>query len=169
MDKNGCPYFVPTFHGLTPERMVNIREKRPGLWEVRVFTDRDAAGKPVQESKTVRGTTKDAKRLAAQLTLRPASNATRRTVAELIGDYVKHKTPTWSIQTAGNHRGRVKLILADPIAKLAVARVSVRDVDGCILCMRQAGVGPTPRTATSPDRVRHRVGQPTPTESRIAP
>jgi hypothetical protein len=87
MDKNGCPYFVPTFHGLTPERMVNIREKRPGLWEVRVFTDRDAAGKPVQESKTVRGTTKDAKRLAAQLTLRPASNATRRTVAELIGDY----------------------------------------------------------------------------------
>ena len=122
--------------------MANIREKRPGLWEVRVFTGRDAAGKPVQVSKTVRGTKKDANRLAAQLTLRPASNATRRTVAELIDDYVKHKTPTWSIQTAGNHRGRVKLILADPIAKLAIARVTVRDVDGWILRMRQAGVGP---------------------------
>ena len=80
--------------------MTTIREKRPGLWEVRVFAGRDAAGSPVQVSKTVRGTKKDAQRLAAQLTLRPAPSAGRRTVAELLDEYVKHKEPTWSIQTA---------------------------------------------------------------------
>jgi hypothetical protein len=44
---------------------------------------------PVQLSKTVRGTKKDAQRLAAQLTLRPSPTAGRRTVAELLDDYVK--------------------------------------------------------------------------------
>ena len=104
--------------------MPTIREKRPGLWEVRVFTGRDAAGTPVQISKTVRGTKKDARRLAAQLTLKPSPSAGRRTVAELLDDYVTHKTPTWSIQTRAHHRGRLKAILADPISKMAVARVS---------------------------------------------
>lgn len=121
--------------------MANLREKRPGIWEVRVFTGRDASGKPVQVSRTVRGTKKDAQRLAAQLALRPAPNAGRRTVEELLDEYVKHKLPTWSISTQSNHLGRVKAIKADPIARVAVARVGVRDVDAWVLRMRTDGVG----------------------------
>lgn len=121
--------------------MATLREKRPGLWEVRVFAGRDASGIPVQLSKTVRGSKRDAQRLAAQLTLRPSPTAGRRTVAELLDDYVKHKTPTWAIQTRADHRGRVKKILDDPISKMAVARVSVRDIDAWVLRMRQAKVG----------------------------
>lgn len=93
-------------------------------------------------SRTVRGTKKDAQRLAAQLTLKPASSAGRRSVGELLEEHVKHKSPVWSIQTRTNHLGRVKLIAADPIASLAVSRVSVRDVDAWVLRMRQAKVGP---------------------------
>jgi integrase len=125
--------------------VTTIREKRPGLWEVRVFAGRDAAGSPVQVSKTVRGTKKDAQRLAAQLTLRPAPSAGRRTVAELLDEYVKHKEPTWSIQTRANNRGRLKAILSDAISKMAVARVAVRDVDAWVLRMRKAGVGDAAR------------------------
>ena len=121
--------------------MANLREKRPGLWEVRVFTGRDAAGKPVQVSRTVRGTKKDAQRLAAQLTLRPSPGAGRITVSELLAEYVKHKSPTWSLSTRANHAGRLKFIEADPIARLAVARVGVRDVDAWVLRMRRANVG----------------------------
>ena len=47
--------------------MATIREKRPGVWEVRVFTGSDARGRPTQMSRTVRGGKRDAQRLAAQL------------------------------------------------------------------------------------------------------
>ena len=67
---------------------------------MRVFAGYDDNGKPMQMSRTLRGTKKDAQRVAAQLTLKPTPAAGRRTVAELIDAYVKHKTPTWAIQTA---------------------------------------------------------------------
>src|SRR5258706_13710044 len=143
--KQAVPTFVPTFRRLACASVTTIREKRPGLWEVRVFAGRDASGSPVQVSKTVRGTKKDAQRLAAQLTLRPAPSAGRRTVAELLDEYVKHKEPTWSIQTRANNRGRLKAILSDPISRMAVARVAVRDVDAWVLRMRKAGVGDAAR------------------------
>jgi hypothetical protein len=95
----------------------------------------------VQLSKTVRGTKRDAQRLAAQLTLRPSPTAGRRTVAELLDDYVKHKTPLWAIQTQHGNEGRAKSIKRDAIATMSVARVSVPDVDALVLRMRQAKVG----------------------------
>lgn len=50
--------------------MATIREKRPGVWEVRVFTGSDARGRPTQMSRTVHGGKRDAQRLAAQLEAR---------------------------------------------------------------------------------------------------
>ena len=46
--------------------MATVREKRPGVWEVRVFTGSDAKGRPTQLSCTVRGGKRDAQRLAAE-------------------------------------------------------------------------------------------------------
>lgn len=37
--------------------MATLREKKPGVWEVRVFTGTDARGRPTQISRTVRGWT----------------------------------------------------------------------------------------------------------------
>ena len=121
--------------------MTTVREKRPGYWEVRVYAGRDAEGRKVQVSRTLRGTRKDAERLAAQLTLRPTPLAGRRTVAELIDAFVMHRTPTWSIQTRSSYASRVRILKADPIAAIAVARVSVTDVDAWHLRLRRAGVG----------------------------
>ena len=44
--------------------MATVREKRPGYWEVRVFVGRDGSGKPLQASRVVQGTKKDAQRVA---------------------------------------------------------------------------------------------------------
>ncbi len=46
--------------------MATIREKRPGVWEVRAFTGRDERGRPTQVSQTVHGTKRDAQRVAAE-------------------------------------------------------------------------------------------------------
>jgi hypothetical protein len=63
--------------------MATMREKRPGVWEVRAFTGRDEQGRPTQMSRTVHGTKRDAQRAAAEMTLRPSKSA-RRTVGDLL-------------------------------------------------------------------------------------
>jgi hypothetical protein len=54
------------------------------VWEVRVFAGRDASGKPVQISRTVKGGKKDAERVANELARTPARTAGRRTVEDLL-------------------------------------------------------------------------------------
>jgi hypothetical protein len=64
--------------------VATIRQRRPGIWEIRVFTGRDQAGRPTQFSKTVRGTEREAQRVAASLEARPPSTAGGRTVADVV-------------------------------------------------------------------------------------
>lgn len=47
--------------------MATIRERSPGVWQVRVFTGRNETGRPTQVAVTVHGTRRDALRQAAQL------------------------------------------------------------------------------------------------------
>jgi hypothetical protein len=54
------------------------------VFEVRFFTGRDTNGRPTQCSKTVRGTKRDARRIAAQLESRRPSNGAGRTVAAVL-------------------------------------------------------------------------------------
>ena len=51
--------------------MATLREKRPGVWEVRVFIGSDARGRPTQLSRTVHGGKRDAQRVAAELEVGP--------------------------------------------------------------------------------------------------
>ena len=64
--------------------MGSLREKRPGVWEIRIFTGADERGKPTQVSRTVRGTKREAQRVMAALESRPAAHAAGRTVADVI-------------------------------------------------------------------------------------
>ena len=76
--------------------MATIRQRKRGVWEVRVFVGRDGEGKPVQVSRTVRGGKKDAERVAAELAVVPPHQAGRQTVADLLDawreayDFSKH-------------------------------------------------------------------------------
>jgi len=117
-----------------------VRERQPGVWEIRVFTGNDDAGRPTQVSRTVRGLKRDALRAAAEMTLKP-SRAAGRTVSGLLDEWVAANQTTWAPATARDQSSRVKLIKADRIATVAVARLMAADVERWHGRMRKAGVG----------------------------
>ncbi len=121
--------------------MATVRERRPGVWEIRVFTGRDAAGKPTQISRTVRGTKREAQRVAASLESRPPSNAGGRTVAEVLSAWREVNDPVWAETTRRDYESRIAKIEADPIASVNVARLGVADVERWHARMRKTGVG----------------------------
>jgi integrase len=120
--------------------MATMREKRPGVWEVRAFTGRDERGRPTQVSRTVHGTKKDAQRVAAEMTLRPSKSA-RRTVGDLIDLWLEQNEAVWAPSTLRDQVSRAALVKADPIAKVSVARLTVAEVDSWHARLRRAGAG----------------------------
>ncbi len=123
--------------------MATVRERRSGVWEVRVFSGRDATGKPTQVSQTVRGTKRDAQRAAARLESGPRSTAAGRTVADVLTVWRETNDAVWAESSKRDYAGRAKVIADDPIGKIAVARLGVGDVERWHARMRRAGVGPT--------------------------
>lgn len=111
------------------------------MWEVRAFTGRDASGKVTHVSRTVHGGKKDAQRVAAELTARGPSRTGGLTVADLLDEWVELHEASWSTASARDQKSRAKIIAADPIAKMGVARVSVADVDRWHTRLRRAKVG----------------------------
>ena len=56
---------------------------------MRGYTGRDREGNPTQVSRTVYGTNRDAQRVAAELTVKPARNAGGRKVAQLLDEWLE--------------------------------------------------------------------------------
>jgi integrase len=110
---------------------------------VRVFSGRDASGRPVQTSRTVRGTKRDALRFAAGFDSRPATRSGARTVGDILRVWVEVNQEVWAESSRRDQEGRVGKVLADPIALVAVARFGVADVERWHARMRRAGVGET--------------------------
>lgn len=121
--------------------MATIRERRPGVWEVRGFTGRDERGQPTQVSRTVHGGKKDALRVAAEMTVQPAATSGRRTVGELLDLWLEHNESAWSPATRRDQTSRVSQVKADPIGRASLARLTVPDVDRWHTRLRKAGVG----------------------------
>lgn len=122
--------------------MATIRERGPGVWEVRVFMGRGPDGQPRQASHTVRGGKREAQRLAAQLSgRRSPTSAGRTTVSELLDLWLEQQTPCWTPHTLANQRSRVRSIKADPIAKVALERLTAVDVDRWHARLRLAQIG----------------------------
>jgi integrase/predicted nucleotidyltransferase len=121
--------------------MATVRERRPGVWEIRVFTGRDASGRPTQVSRTVRGTKREAQRVAASLESRPPSNAAGRTVTEVLDAWREVNVPVWAETTRRDYQSRIAQIVSDPIAEMPVARLGVADVERWHARMRKGGVG----------------------------
>jgi integrase len=121
--------------------MATIRERRPGVWEVRVFSGRDPAGKPTQVSQTVRGTKRDAQRKAARLESGPHSTAGGQTIADLLAVWRETNDAIWAESSKRDYASRAKAIAADPIARIAAARLGVADVERWHARMRRGGLG----------------------------
>jgi integrase len=121
--------------------VATIRERRPGIWEVRVFTGRDEHGRPTQISKSVRGSKRDAKRLAAIYESRPPSHAGGRAVSDLLNAWIEVNTHVWSEATRRDNLSRADAVAADSIGSINIARLGVSDVERWHARMRVVGVG----------------------------
>jgi integrase len=121
--------------------VATIRQRRPGVWEVRVFTGRDEEGQPTQVSRTVRGGKRDAQRVAAELTTKPAPRIAGRTVADVLDAWIEASAPTWAQSTRRDNESRAALVKQDPIVKMQAGKLSVADVERWHARMRKAGVG----------------------------
>ncbi len=121
--------------------MATVREKRPGVWEIRVFTGRDENGRPTQISRTFRGGKREALHEAARLETQPTANAAGRTVANVLDAWIELNESSWAESTRRDQRSRARRVAADRIGKVAIARLTVADVDRWHLRMRKAGIG----------------------------
>ena len=106
--------------------MATLREKRPGVWEVRVFTGTGPNGRPTQLSKTIRGGKREALRVAAELEDGPGrSSSAGRSVGDVLDAWVEQNLATWAPSSARDQQSRVKGIKKDQIATLPSARLSI--------------------------------------------
>ena len=121
--------------------MATIRQRRPGVWEVRVFTGRDSDGRPTQVSRTVRGGKREAQRMAAELTAKPAPRIAGRSVADLIDGWIEAASPTWAESTRRDALSRAALVKQDPITKMQAGKLGVADIERWHARMRKAGIG----------------------------
>src|SRR4249919_2423767 len=110
--------------------MATLREKRPGVWEVRVFTGNDSRGRPTQLSRTVHGGKRDAQRVAAELEVGPGrASPGGRSVGDVLDAWVEQSLDTWAPSSARDQQSRVRAIKKDQITRLPLARLSVGDVE----------------------------------------
>jgi integrase len=121
--------------------VATVRERQTGVWEIRVFTGRDADGRPTQISKTVRGTKRDAKRVAAQLESQPNSTAAGRTVTDVLDAWREVNEGVWSASSKRDYASRAAYVENDSIGRVAIARLSVADVERWHSRLRRSGVG----------------------------
>jgi integrase len=121
--------------------MATLRERSPGVWQVRVFTGRNIMGRPTQVAITVWGTKRDALREAAKLESAPQRGAAGRTVGDVLRAWLEHNESSYTPASLRDQTSRVRLVDADPIAKVAVARLAVADVDRWVSRLRRAGIG----------------------------
>jgi hypothetical protein len=90
--------------------VATIRERRPAVFEVRVFVGRDERGKPVQTSRTIYGSKKDARRAADELGAAAlVEQATRTTFDRLLDLRVESSEASWAPSTVDSQRSRVAL------------------------------------------------------------
>ncbi len=122
--------------------MATIRERQPGVWEVRSFSGRDEEGRPVQLSRTVRGTKKDAQRLAAELTVKaPAASVARVSVSEMLDLWAENTKASLSPSTESNQLSRIRLVKSDRISSLSLSRLTAVDVDQWHARLERRGLG----------------------------
>ena len=122
--------------------MATSRERKPGVWEVRSFVGRDEHGQPVQASRTVRGTKKDAQRLAAEMFVgAPTLSAARVTVCEMLDLWAEHSRGTWAPTTERDQLSRIRGVKSDRIASLSLSKLTVVEVDRWHSRLERRGLG----------------------------
>lgn len=125
-----------------------IRQRRSGVWEVRVCVGADpVSGQPVQRSVTVRGELAEAEQRRALLAsqaeeLRRRTQRPLRTVADLLEAW-QAAEHDWKPSTWQGYRQVARRLMADPIARRAPATISPTVLRAAMNAWERAGVPTT--------------------------
>jgi len=125
--------------------MATIRQRRRGVWEVRVYLGCDPiTGKKRQRSRVVYGTKHHAGAVAAAMEAdrysAHAPSAMERTVGDLLRAWYSHGEPSWSAATAAGYRSRIRLVSPTPIGRASVAELTGEQLDRWYVGLVRAGV-----------------------------
>jgi hypothetical protein len=110
------------------------------VWEVRVFTGRNARGRPSQISGTIHGGKREATRVARVMEGTPARVSGGRSVGDVLDAWVRQNLETWAPSSARDQQSRVRGIKNDQIARLPGARLSVGDGERWHTRLRDGGM-----------------------------
>jgi len=96
-------------------------ERRPGVWTLRVYVGRDAGGRPIQVSRTLRGPKREAETALAKYVAelseaKPAKDGLGASVGQLLDEWVQvGKQRGWTPYTEHRYRsyveGRIRPVL----------------------------------------------------------
>lgn len=123
----------------------SMRERRPGVWEIRIANGADALGRTRQRSTTVRGSRDEAELLRAQLAEAAADGhrfTSVRTVGELLETWLGAEH-TWRPSTWTGYRSNARHLRADPIAAVRPANLTPRLVRQAMARWQAAGATPS--------------------------
>ena len=123
--------------------LATIREKRPGVWEVRVYIGADARGRPMQRSKTFHGHRRDAEQWAVEMAYRTPKSG-QRTVADMLDEWFKMaQVYNWKYKTREKYERAIRQIkdLDPELADMRLARFNVEAVERWQMRMADRGTG----------------------------
>lgn len=123
-----------------------IRERRPGVFELRVFAGRDpVTGRPRQSSTTFHGSWKQAEvRLAAlvteQATNRPAP-VTSESLAALVERWIEVCRSGWASRTSREYERLCRTRVVPSLGGIAVRDLTTRTINDFYLELQRDGLG----------------------------
>lgn len=126
------------------------REKRPGVWELRVYAGR-VGGRSQYVSRTHRGDSKSAEVALARLVVEVADGQHRPppppdpddpNLAEWLEDWYARRSPSWSPTSAATARSHIDHHIAPALGHHRLSELRLRDVEQWVAALRDKGLAP---------------------------
>lgn len=120
-------------------------ERSPGHWWIRAYAGRNEKGQPIQVSRTIRGTKRQAQdalaELASQVRSGEVALPSDMTVGELLDRWLDHITPLREPGTIRGYRTHIKAI-KEQIGKVKLTKLTALHVDSAYRSWSTAGLAP---------------------------
>jgi integrase len=130
----------------------SMRQRRPGVWELRVHLGRDPlTGKVRQRSQTFHGGKRQAQGALAELVADSAemrAPATEGTVGFLLDEWFSGEVDDWSPTTAKRYRGIIEAHLRPTIGAVELRKLTPKHLDDLYRAMGAEGLAPATRLQT---------------------
>ena len=126
-----------------------MNERKPGVWTLRVFIGRDAGGRPVQVSRTCRGSKREAETALAKYVAelsesKPALEGVGATVGQLLDEWVQvGKQRGWTPYTEHRYRSYVEGRIRPALGSVTLTKFGPEHCDRFYAALLAEELSPT--------------------------